>query len=138
MQKVWAAKLAARHPNLAVLDLSSFKCGHDAPTYGLIDRIIAAGGTPYSALHDIDANKPDGSIKIRIKTYAHTCSCTKSARGRRCEEALAAVDRRAGAARAAAQLEAASAIGRLRAIDAPPAGRASAASPAAARPRPRP
>ena len=29
--KVWAAKFAARHPNVAVLDLSSFKCGHDAP-----------------------------------------------------------------------------------------------------------
>jgi activator of 2-hydroxyglutaryl-CoA dehydratase/predicted nucleotide-binding protein (sugar kinase/HSP70/actin superfamily) len=72
VQKVWAAKFAARHPNVAVLDLSSFKCGHDAPTYGLVDSIIAAGKTPYSALHDIDANKPTGSIKIRVKTYAHT------------------------------------------------------------------
>ena len=49
-----------------------FKCGHDAPTYGLIDSIIASAATPYSALHDIDANKPGGSIKIRVKTYAHT------------------------------------------------------------------
>lgn len=72
VQKVWAAKFAARHPNVAVLDLSSFKCGHDAPTYGLIDSIIGASGTPYSALHDIDANKPSGSIKIRVKTYAHS------------------------------------------------------------------
>ncbi|HUC92486.1 MAG TPA: BadF/BadG/BcrA/BcrD ATPase family protein [Paenibacillus sp.] len=72
VQKVWAAKFAARHPNVAVLDLSSFKCGHDAPTYGLIDSIISAAGTPYSALHDIDANKPSGSIKIRVKTYAHS------------------------------------------------------------------
>jgi hypothetical protein len=55
-----------------VLDLSSFKCGHDAPTYGLIDDIITKSGAPYSALHDIDANKPGGSIKIRIKTYNHT------------------------------------------------------------------
>ena len=39
-QKVWAAKFAARHPNVVVLDLSSFKCGHDAPTYGLIDAIV--------------------------------------------------------------------------------------------------
>ena len=71
-QKVWAAKFAARHPNVVVLDLSSFKCGHDAPTYGLIDSIIAdVGKTPYAALHDIDANKPGGSIKIRVKTYAH-------------------------------------------------------------------
>lgn len=72
VQKVWAAKFAARHPNVAVLDLSSFKCGHDAPTYGLIDSIISTAGTPYSALHDIDANKPTGSIKIRVKTYAHS------------------------------------------------------------------
>jgi activator of 2-hydroxyglutaryl-CoA dehydratase/predicted nucleotide-binding protein (sugar kinase/HSP70/actin superfamily) len=72
VQKVWAAKFAARHPNVVVLDLSSFKCGHDAPTYGIIDSIINSSGTPYSALHDIDANKPGGSIKIRVKTYAHT------------------------------------------------------------------
>ncbi|GMV40125.1 MAG: hypothetical protein AMXMBFR64_18410 [Myxococcales bacterium] len=72
VMKVWAAKFAARHPNVAVLDLSSFKCGHDAPTYGLVDSIIAAAGTPWSALHDIDANKPGGSIKIRVKTYAHS------------------------------------------------------------------
>jgi activator of 2-hydroxyglutaryl-CoA dehydratase/predicted nucleotide-binding protein (sugar kinase/HSP70/actin superfamily) len=72
VQKVWAAKFAARHPNVVVLDLSSFKCGHDAPTYGLIDNIINSSATPASSLHDIDANKPGGSIKIRVKTYAHT------------------------------------------------------------------
>jgi predicted CoA-substrate-specific enzyme activase len=70
-QKVWAAGFAARHPNVVVLDLSSFKCGHDAPTYGLVDAIIERSKTPYAALHDIDANKPSGSIKIRVKTYAH-------------------------------------------------------------------
>src|SRR5207302_6410447 len=72
VQKVWAAKFAARHPTVVVLDLSSFKCGHDAPTYGLIDNIISSSRTPYSALHDIDANKPGGSIRIRVKTYAHS------------------------------------------------------------------
>jgi activator of 2-hydroxyglutaryl-CoA dehydratase/predicted nucleotide-binding protein (sugar kinase/HSP70/actin superfamily) len=72
VQKVWSAKFAARHPNVVVLDLSSFKCGHDAPTYGLIDSIISTSATPYSALHDVDANKPGGSIKIRVKTYAHS------------------------------------------------------------------
>ena len=71
-QKVWAAKFASRHPNVAVLDLSSFKCGHDAPTYGIIDGIVSTGNTAYSALHDIDANKPAGSIKIRVKTYAYS------------------------------------------------------------------
>lgn len=72
VQKVWATKFAARHPNVAILDLSSFKCGHDAPTYGLIDRVVAASRTPFAAFHDIDANKPTGSLKIRVKTYAYT------------------------------------------------------------------
>ncbi|MCB9596198.1 MAG: CoA activase [Sandaracinaceae bacterium] len=71
-QKVWAVKFAARHPNVVLLDLSSFKCGHDAPTFGIIDRIVERSAVPYSALHDLDANKPGGSIKIRVKTYAHS------------------------------------------------------------------
>jgi activator of 2-hydroxyglutaryl-CoA dehydratase/predicted nucleotide-binding protein (sugar kinase/HSP70/actin superfamily) len=71
-QKVWGASFAAHHPNVAVLDLSSFKCGHDAPTYGLIDSILQTAKTPAAALHDLDANKPGGSIKIRVKTYAHS------------------------------------------------------------------
>ncbi len=70
-QKVWAARVAARHPNLAVLDLSSFKCGHDAPTYGIIDGIVKTAKLPYAALHDLDANKPGGSILIRVRTYVH-------------------------------------------------------------------
>ncbi len=71
-QKIWAVKFAARHPNVVILDLSSFKCGHDAPTYGIVESIVSASATPYQALHDIDANKPGGSIKIRVKTFAHS------------------------------------------------------------------
>ncbi len=71
-QKVWGAKFASRHPNIAVIDLSSFKCGHDAPTYAIIDKILASSKTPHLTLHDIDANKPSGSIKIRVKTFAYT------------------------------------------------------------------
>ncbi len=71
-QRVWAAKFAARHPNVALLDLSSFKCGHDAPTYGIVERIVAAAGTPHAMLHDLDANKPGGSIGIRVRTYDYT------------------------------------------------------------------
>lgn len=71
-QKVWAANFAAHHPNVAVLDLSSFKCGHDAPTYGLIDSIVQTARTPAAMLHDLDANKPSGSLKIRVNTYAHS------------------------------------------------------------------
>jgi predicted nucleotide-binding protein (sugar kinase/HSP70/actin superfamily) len=77
VQKVWAAKFAARHPNVGVVDLSSFKCGHDAPTYGLIDSIISATRTPYLGLHDLDANKPGGSIGIRVKTYAYALELYK-------------------------------------------------------------
>ena len=68
----WCARFAARHPNVAVLDLSSFKCGHDAPIYSTIDQILQSTKTPFSALHDIDANKPGGSLGIRVRTYAYT------------------------------------------------------------------
>lgn len=71
VEKVWGAYFAAHHPNVALLDLSSFKCGHDAPTYGIIEKIVSGSSTPYCALHDIDENKPAGSISIRVKTYAY-------------------------------------------------------------------
>jgi len=70
-RKVWAAKFAARHPNLVALELSSFKCGHDAPIYTVIEEIIESSGTPYFCFKDIDENKPTGSIKIRIETIAY-------------------------------------------------------------------
>jgi predicted nucleotide-binding protein (sugar kinase/HSP70/actin superfamily) len=66
--KIWAAKIAARHPNLAVVDLSSFKCGHDAPTYNYVDQILDASETPHFIFHDIDQNKPSSTFKIRIET----------------------------------------------------------------------
>jgi predicted CoA-substrate-specific enzyme activase len=66
--KVWAAKFTARHPNLVALELSSFKCGHDAPIYTTIEGIIERSGTPYFSFKDIDENKPAGSIKIRVET----------------------------------------------------------------------
>jgi hypothetical protein len=65
---VWAAKYVARHPNLVAIDLSSFKCGHDAPIYNTIERVIESSNTPYFTFHDIDENKPSGSIKIRVET----------------------------------------------------------------------
>jgi len=66
--KIWAAKIAARHPNLAVVDLSSFKCGHDAPTYNYVDQILDFSQTPHFIFHDIDQNKPSSTFKIRIET----------------------------------------------------------------------
>lgn len=70
--KVWSAKFAARHPNVAVIDLSSFKCGHDAPSYGIVDAIVSTANIPYLPLHDIDANKSAGSLQLRVRTFAHT------------------------------------------------------------------
>jgi predicted CoA-substrate-specific enzyme activase len=66
--KVWAAKYTARHPNLVALEISSFKCGHDAPIYGVVEGIIEQSGTPYFCFKDLDENKPTGSIRIRIET----------------------------------------------------------------------
>ncbi|MBI3279057.1 MAG: CoA activase [Acidobacteria bacterium] len=66
--KVWAAKFTARHPNLVALEISNFKCGHDAPIYGPIEGIIERSGTPYFCFKDLDENKPAGSVKIRVET----------------------------------------------------------------------
>lgn len=67
-RKIWACKYTSRHPNLIALELSSFKCGHDAPIYSVVEEIITSSGTPYFSFKDIDENKPTGSIKIRIET----------------------------------------------------------------------
>ncbi|MCK5808186.1 CoA activase [bacterium] len=69
--KVMAAKIAARHPNLAVIDLSSFKCGHDAPTYSYIAHILDDSKTPHFLFHDIDQNRPGATFNIRIETIEY-------------------------------------------------------------------
>jgi predicted nucleotide-binding protein (sugar kinase/HSP70/actin superfamily) len=70
-RKVWAAKYVARHPNLVALELSSFKCGHDAPIYTVVEEVVEHSGTPYFCFKDIDENKPTGSIKIRVETIGY-------------------------------------------------------------------
>jgi predicted nucleotide-binding protein (sugar kinase/HSP70/actin superfamily) len=70
-RKVWAAKYTARHPNLVALELSSFKCGHDAPIYTVVEETVQDSGTPYFCFKDIDENKPTGSIKIRVETIGY-------------------------------------------------------------------
>jgi predicted CoA-substrate-specific enzyme activase len=66
--KIWAAKFTARHPNLVAVEISSFKCGHDAPVYTVVERIVEQSGTPYFCFKDLDENKPAASIKIRVET----------------------------------------------------------------------
>jgi predicted nucleotide-binding protein (sugar kinase/HSP70/actin superfamily) len=67
-RKVWAAKYVARHPNLVGIDVSSFKCGLDAPIYNVIEGILEAANTPYFTFHDLDENRPVGSIRLRVET----------------------------------------------------------------------
>jgi len=45
--KWWASKFTARHPNLVALEISSFKCSHDAPVYTVVERIVEQSGTPF-------------------------------------------------------------------------------------------
>ena len=66
--KLWGALVASRHPNLAVLDLSSFKCGFDAPAYSYVANILDATRTPHFLFHDLDQNKPKATFGIRVQT----------------------------------------------------------------------
>ncbi|MGO9338076.1 MAG: BadF/BadG/BcrA/BcrD ATPase family protein [Terracidiphilus sp.] len=66
--KIWAAKFVARHPNLISVELSNFKCGHDAFISRLIERIIEASGKPHFSFRDLDENRPLASIRIRVET----------------------------------------------------------------------
>src|SRR5258708_5866455 len=59
--------------------------------------MIEKSKTPYAALHDIDANKPSGSIKIRVKTYAHSLKLHEERlqdAGKRKGELLLALDKK--------------------------------------------
>lgn len=69
--KVWAAKFAARHPNLVAVEISNFRCGHDAPAYQLIETILETAGRPYFGFKDLDENRPAGSMRLRIETIDH-------------------------------------------------------------------
>ena len=46
----------------------SFKCGHDAPVYSVVERIIEQSGTQYFCFKDLNENKPIASIKLRVET----------------------------------------------------------------------
>jgi predicted CoA-substrate-specific enzyme activase len=66
--KIWAAKFTARHPNLVAVEISSFKCGHDAPIYYVIEQILERSRTPYFCFKDMDENRPANTIKLRVET----------------------------------------------------------------------
>ena len=66
--KMSAAKFTARHPNLVAVEVSSFKCGHDAPIYSVVEQIVERSGTPYFSFKDLDENRPANTIKLRVET----------------------------------------------------------------------
>ena len=69
---MWAAKFASRCPWIScVIRLSSYECGMDQPTYTPVQKIIEASRTLFFKFGDLDANKPAGSIRIRIETIIH-------------------------------------------------------------------
>jgi activator of 2-hydroxyglutaryl-CoA dehydratase/predicted nucleotide-binding protein (sugar kinase/HSP70/actin superfamily) len=70
--KLWAAKFAARHPNLVAVELSNFKCGHDATIYAAVEEIVESSGTPYFGFKDLDENRPAGAIKLRLETLDYS------------------------------------------------------------------
>jgi predicted CoA-substrate-specific enzyme activase len=69
--KIWAAKFVARHPNLISVDLSNFKCGHDAFIGRVVEQIIEQSGKPHFSFHDLDENRPLASIRIRVETMQY-------------------------------------------------------------------
>ncbi len=72
--KIWAAKFVARHPNLISVELSNFKCGHDAFISRVIEQIIEQSGKPHFSFRDLDENRPLASIRIRIETMHYFLS----------------------------------------------------------------
>jgi predicted nucleotide-binding protein (sugar kinase/HSP70/actin superfamily) len=53
------------------LEVSNFKCGHDAPIYSVVEEIVECSGTPYFSFKDLDENRPAGSIRIRVETISY-------------------------------------------------------------------
>ncbi|MGC9158440.1 MAG: BadF/BadG/BcrA/BcrD ATPase family protein [Terracidiphilus sp.] len=79
--KLWAAKFAARHPNLIPIELANFKCGHDAFISRVVQGIIECSGKPHFCFGDLDENKPVGALRIRIETMHHFLRQYESALG---------------------------------------------------------
>lgn len=71
-ERLWGARIAARHGGLGVVDLSSFKCAQDAPTAAPIAALMAASGTAYCALHDLDETRPRASLRLALRSLAHS------------------------------------------------------------------
>lgn len=47
------------------VEVSSFKCGHDAPIYSVVEQIVERSGTPYFSFKHLDENQLANTIKLR-------------------------------------------------------------------------
>jgi predicted nucleotide-binding protein (sugar kinase/HSP70/actin superfamily) len=71
IERVWAARIAAAHGRLGVVDVSSFKCAQDAGTYAPMRTLFETSGTVCCRLHDLDETRPATSLRIRLRTFVH-------------------------------------------------------------------
>jgi len=69
-ERLWAARFAAAHGRLGVLDLSSFKCGQDAPTYAPARALLHDAGVVTCSLHELDETRPRAGMRVRLATFA--------------------------------------------------------------------
>ncbi|MFO0648199.1 MAG: BadF/BadG/BcrA/BcrD ATPase family protein [Polyangiales bacterium] len=71
LERLWAARFAARHERLGVVDLSSFKCAQDPPLERATRRVLDDGAVVTCALRDLDETRPVTSLRVRLATFAH-------------------------------------------------------------------
>ena len=70
-ERLFAARFAAHHGRLGVVDLSSFKCGQDSPAYAPVRDLLDRAGVPLCTLHDLDESRPVTSLRLRLRTFCH-------------------------------------------------------------------
>lgn len=70
-ERMWAARVVRRTPNLVAVDLSSFRCGQDASILGVLSDELARAGRPVLRMHDLDEDRPAASFGLRIETFLY-------------------------------------------------------------------
>ncbi|MCC6994649.1 MAG: hypothetical protein IT370_08580 [Deltaproteobacteria bacterium] len=70
-ERLWAARFAAQHERLGVIDLSSFRCGQDVPLAAPVRELCETTATPLAILHDLDETRPVAALRLRLQTFAH-------------------------------------------------------------------
>jgi predicted nucleotide-binding protein (sugar kinase/HSP70/actin superfamily) len=71
VERLFAARVAARDGRIGVVDLSNFRCGQDSPAYAPLRELLDRAGTPLATLHDLDETRPITSLRLRLRTFAH-------------------------------------------------------------------